>query len=100
MGIKTKVLNQLSNLEDDIAFLRRKDVSWLFKFLNILSGDRLRHAVVIAGLTAYNTRQYLDGIKDMTCYDDIPIEYYKSSVDRVSWFLKREALRISDIYRI
>ncbi len=100
MGIKIKFLNLLSGFHDDIDFLRRKDVSGLFKFLNILSGDRLRYAVVIAGACAYNTRQYFDGINDMTCLDDLTVEHYKTWAEHVSWYLKREALRISDIYRI
>lgn len=47
MTIPEKLQNKFSDLHDDISFLKRKDVSWRFKILNVLSGDRLRLAIAI-----------------------------------------------------
>lgn len=77
-----KVRNKLSDLGDDISFLKRKDVSWRFKILNLISGDRLRLEMAI---NCMNADQVIEGVKDI--YEFIE-KYPDTSKETIVNYLK------------
>lgn len=52
--------NWLSNLQDDLDFLLRKEVSLRFKILNILSGDKLRNNLAVAMMALHDVKPYVE----------------------------------------
>ena len=101
MGIIEKIQNKLSDLHDDICFLYRKEVSWRFKILNILSGDRLRFdiACTLASINELKTN-YEHKLSLIETNKDISKEelilYYKS----LDWKIKRVRNEIIDIWEL
>lgn len=82
MTIKEKLQNKLSDLHDDVDFLKRKDVSWRFKILNFLSGDILRNylAFTCIDMDALIER-YTDIAECQEKYGIAPedtVQYYKN----------------------
>lgn len=96
-----KVRNKLSDLGDDISFLKRKDVSWRFKILNLISGDRLRFEMAI---NCMNADQAIKGLKDfyelIEKYPDTSkevVNYFKAANDWNLKQLKKDLWGIWDI---
>lgn len=93
MTILEKLQNKFSDLHDDISFLKRKDVSWRFKILNVLSGDRLRLAIAIPCMKLDNLIDHHNDIYEFKeKYNTDPndlVEYYKG-LDREMDRLKKD----------
>ena len=100
MTILEKLQNKLSDLYYDISFLKRKDVSWRFKILNVLSGDRLRLAIAIPCMQLDSLiEQHNDIYEFKEKYSADPndvVEYYKG-LDWKMGSLKKDLL---DIWQI
>ena len=87
MTVHEKLQNKLSDLHDDISFFKRKDVSWRFKILNVLSGDRLRLAIAIPCMQLDSLIEQHNDIyefkeKHNADPNDV-VEYYKSLDQRM-----------------
>ena len=82
MTIKEKLQNKLSDLHDDLDFLKRKDISWRFKILNFLSGDILRNYLAITCIGMDTLMQhYADIVEYQEKYGIAPeeiVQYYKN----------------------
>lgn len=73
----------------------RKDVSLRFKFLNLLSGDRLRIACAIHALNVKEARSYMVLASEQN--DKDRSEYYK---DAAMCYANRAADTLEDIWKI
>lgn len=73
----------------------RKDVSLRFKFLNLLSGDRMRIACAIHALDVKRARSYMELFEEQS--DKDKAEYYKGAA---MYYANKAAKSLEDIWKI
>ena len=96
-----KVRNKLSDLGDDISFLKRKDVSWRFKILNLISGDRLRFDLAISCMDIHQSTEWLDNFYEFVeQYPDTSKEEIISFLKACEWRVRRVNKDLLDIWKI
>lgn len=105
MGLtfKDKIACWVSDRKDDIDFLRRDDVSGLFKFLNILSGDRLRNYVCFANIAVRDVKRYYDQTAELKAVfgDDLTLEEYDGFVQSfLGWHIDKAVRECQDLWQI
>ena len=103
LKFKNKIACWVSDRKDDIDFLRRDDVSTLFKVLNLISGDRLRVNLCFANLAVRDIKDQYDQIAELKAIfaDDLTIEEYDSWVQNViGWYIDRAMRDCEDLWRI
>lgn len=106
MTFKQKLCNRVSDLRDDIDFLRRKDVSVRFKVLNIISGDRLRPMVAFAACRTADAKKVFDSIPDYKKMQreffggDLSAEDYEAIIARIMWYVERADKDIRDFWQM
>ena len=100
MTIKEKLQNKLSDLHDDLDFLKRKDISWRFKILNFLSGDILRNYLAVTCAEMDDLiRRHKDIAEYQEKYGIAPeetVEYYKD----LDYKMERVKKDLWDIWQI
>ncbi|MBP5597128.1 MAG: hypothetical protein J6Y02_17230 [Pseudobutyrivibrio sp.] len=96
------ILERLQNkLSDDISFLKRKDVSWRFKILNLISGDRLRLEMAINCMNADQSIEWLDEFyKFIEKYPDTSKEDLVSYMKACDWRIRGMKKDLWDIWEI
>ena len=98
MTILKKLQNKLS---DDISFLKRKDVSWRFKILNLISGDRLRLDLAITCMQFDERIKWKNGLYEfMEKNPDISKEELISYIKACDWRMDRIRKDLWDIWEI
>lgn len=98
MTFKENLANKLSDLKDDLHFLKRKDVSWRFKILNLLSGDRLRFNLMCLSLDLNRTSEHLNTVDRNISIIDEPIA--ENGIKVLQKDLKRLDSDINDIWKL
>lgn len=101
MTLKDKLMSKLSDIRDDIDFLRRDDVSTLFKVLNIISGDRLRNYVAFAAFSMHQVKTYFDNLEEWkSSQEQVSADVYQKWADMVSWHVDRAYKNVDDIWLV
>lgn len=101
MTLKDKLMSKLSDIRDDIDFLRRDDVSTLFKVLNIISGDRLRNYVAFAAFGVYQVQMYFEHLEDLkSAYGELSADDYEAWADVLLWYVNRASKHLDDIWKV
>lgn len=101
MTILEKVKNKINDLYDDISFLKRKDVSWRFKILNLISGDRLRHDLAITCMQFDQRIEWKNGLCEfIEKHPDISKEDLISYIKACDWRMDRIRKDLWDIWEI
>lgn len=103
MGIKffkkaIRFLNGLRiSVQDEAMWWLRKDVSWRFKFLNLLSGDRLRHALAFHGI---DVKDALCNATEAYNNSDGNPDYYGCYAECARYYAEQAAKSLEDIWKI
>ena len=102
MDRKTKLMNKIGAFRDDIDFLCRKDISGLFKFLNMLSGDRLRNNLVFANMSARNLKKEYDRLMEFArdYPEEMTAERWERYVDLLEFDINRVIQDVEDLWTL
>lgn len=96
MGIRDRLLNIVSDINDDIHFLKRRDVSLRFKVLNLISGDLLRNYLAVASLNIQQAMQSWERISE----DGIHPEEFGYYLNDIGWRLNKASKDVEDIWEL
>ncbi len=100
MKVFQKLMNVVSDIRDDIKTLSNRELSPRFRFLNLLSGDRLRVELAFAQCHINDAEENLRDLSDRFGGDDAPtpadIEY---DVTAALWHLRRARKNLQEIGR-
>ena len=101
---RSKWLDFVDSLKCDIGFLKRKDVSWRFKILNILSGDRLRFACALSYMRSHEVQNKYEEVKKYIKDWDNPTEtdliFLKQYYDSLDTSIILSKVDADDVFRI
>ena len=96
------ITNWISDRIDDVSFWLRKDVSFMFKILNAVSGDRLRLYVAFACMRADALRDEYERIvkkaNDMT--QSMTREEYNARLGFLDYYITDIEKEVNDLFKI
>ena len=99
MGVRffNSIYDSAQHHVDMTRWLTRKDVSWRFKFLNFLSGDRLRMALVFHEMEVKGA--WCNATEAYNRSDGNP-DYYGWYAECAMYYAEQAAKSLEDIWKI
>ena len=96
------IMNWISDRRDDVSFWLRKDVSFMFKVLNAVSGDRLRLYVAFACMRADALREEYDDLvkKSNDMSKPMTREEYNTRIAFLDYYIKDIQKEVNDLFQI
>ena len=100
MTVFEKLKNRMSDLHDDISFLKREDVSLRFKVLNLLSGDRLRSFLVFPFVNIHDAQRTYNLLPELKATGELEQGEYEWLLDKIMWNVNRAEKDLRDCLQL
>ena len=96
--MKERILNELADLKSELHWWTRNDVSFKFKIMNLISGDRLR---VQVASTNHNLDQIQEMLDKASAYENkYTCEDYRRILRAISMYKRHAQARTREIWTL